>query len=241
MTRFIIAGIRRSGTTLIRTTLDAHPQIRCYGEVFSPLHHNEFGYGRFLHESMMRRIQNLFMRRKLVESYLDTILNSPDHRATGFKLILSQSRRYPMVLPYLRRHNTRVIHIVRENVLKTLVSRTTKRVTNVASSTKPVARAPVTLPAEKLPAQLERLRRSNEAWKKETHGMPYLRVTYEDFVAERERELGRMLEFLEVDNLPDVKSSMVKVNPDDMREIIANYDAVERSLKGTPFEWCLKG
>ncbi|MGI8904953.1 MAG: sulfotransferase family protein [Candidatus Sumerlaeaceae bacterium] len=247
MVRFMVAGIRRTGTTLIRTTLNKHPDVRCIGEAFNfkgrflATHGNEFGYRKYLDARPLLRIQDMFARKSTVQRYLDELYATPGFAAIGFKLMLSQSHTFPMVMEYLRRHDARVIHVVRQNVLKTLISRTVKRKTKVSSSTKAIGKTSITLREDRLLRDLERLDAENEQWARECAGMPYIRVSYEDFVFDKQGELRRLLEFLDINTVPELQSDLVKLTSDNLREVLSNYEAVERKLQGTRFEWCLGG
>jgi hypothetical protein len=50
-------------------------------------------------------------------------------------------------------------------------------------------------------------------------------IQYENLLNHRDREVGRILEFLEVE-----------MNPDDLVDIIANYHEVAGILQGTEYE-----
>lgn len=247
MVKFMIVGIRRTGTTLIRTTLDSHPKIRCYGASFrfgariaeGYGENYESGYQHWLSQSAVRKVRDLVAPGGSVKEYLDQHLEQPGCDAAGFKLLAHDFRQFPAIMSYLRAENARVIQVVRKNVLKTLISRHVKKVRRFGRSTKEVARTQIELRADRLLRDLERLELDNEAWMPLVEGMPYLRTTYEDFVANKDGELRRLLEFLDVAYVEDLDSPLVKVNPDDIRQIVTNYDAVEAALKGTKFEWCL--
>ncbi len=247
MKRFVVVGIRRTGTTLIRTTLDQHQDVRCHGELFTfggrfigaRGDKNEFGYRRYLQESFWRRFRDVINRRRLVEEYLDQVFAVDDHKVVGFKLMISQHEIFPSVMPYLKHHEAKVIHVVRENVLKTLVSRAAKKVTGESHTRTPGGKTIVTLREHRLLSDLEGYERENRFWEQTAAGMPYLRVGYEDFVQDKQLELSRMLDFLEVEHVPGLESPLAKGNSDELREIISNYDEVANVLKGTRFEWCL--
>jgi signal transduction histidine kinase len=248
MVKFVIVGVRRTGTTLIRTTLDSHPHVRCFGASFrhgrrltnSQGENFETGYQQYLRASPVRRLQDLLLPALPVHAYLDELFAPGEHKAVGFKLLDYEFRQYPIIMQYLRQQDARVIQVVRKNVLKTLISRSVKKVRRFGKATESVARTQITLRADRLVKDLERIEQANEQWPHETQGMPYLRTTYEDFVADKAHELRRMLDFLDVEFIDNLQSPLIKVNPDDIRQIITNYDQVEVALKGTRYEWCLQ-
>lgn len=247
MVRFFIAGIRRTGTTAIRTALDAHPQVRCVGEAFNFGDrfktirglNCEDGYRQYINSIPAGRARDLLLRTPTVNQYLDHLYAMPDYDAIGFKLMHFQGRKFPMVIKYLRRNNVRCIHIIRKNVLKTLVSCAVKRETGRSHTKLATQKTQVNLEEDKLLKDLERYDRDNKDWVKQTQGLPYLLVYYEDFAENKSRELTRICEFLGVEPTAELEPRYVKGSPNDIREILINYDAVERILKGTRFEWCL--
>src|SRR5690606_11989876 len=115
-----------------------------------------------------------------VNRYLDHLYSMPGYGAIGFKLMHFQGRRFPMVIQYLRRHNVSCIHIIRRNVLKTLISCAVKRETGKSHTTSGVQRTQVHLDEDRLIRDLERYDRDNNDWIQQTQGMPYLLVYYED-------------------------------------------------------------
>jgi LPS sulfotransferase NodH len=153
--------------------------------------------------------------------------------------MLEQSKRFPMIMDYLRSHDARVIQVVRENVLKTLISRAVKKKTGVSHSSKGVKKTTVQLRTDRLKRDLEKLDAENAAWERDCAGMQFIRVNYEHFVANKQAELARLLGFLEIEGVPELETGRVKLTSDDLREVIENYDAVDKALRGTKYEWCL--
>src|SRR5687768_12775761 len=121
MVKFAIVGIRRTGTTLIRTTINSHPQVRCIGEAFNfgprfgPRTRGERcdgGYRKYINESPGRRTRDLLWRSASVRLYLNDLYSESDKMAVGFKLMNTQSVEFPAVFRYLKRNNVSIIHVV---------------------------------------------------------------------------------------------------------------------------------
>lgn len=242
-TRFIVVGVQRTGTTLIRTTLDNHSRITCAGEIFKTRglrrkpHLGPWSYTAHLDAMALGKVRDLVFRRTLVTAFLDDLYAS-DVDAIGFKLMRDQSQRFPMVVPYVREHGVRVIHVVRENTLKTYVSILTARVRGFHSREK-VAQVRIEVPASDLLQRLEGIEADSRAWADTfADGHPYLAVTYEGFVAERERALAEVCEFLDVP-VETPESHLRKMTSDNLRDVIENYDEVLERLRGTRWESCL--
>lgn len=248
--KFVIVGIQRTGTTWIRTTLNNHPSILALGEVFLysrgrfPLRRTEGqgieqSYGDFVEQSARRKLMHFVNRRGIVQDYLEQLFAQQDFEAVGFKLMRTQAKQFPMIVPYALRKKVRVIHVVRDNVLKTHISRETARRRKLAHSTSHVSVQQIALPTKGLVSKLDQISSDNFEWECVFADSPYMRLTYESFVAERDTELSRLYSFLSVEPDHGVSSNLVKINPQAIRDVLTNYADVCRSLEGTPYEWCL--
>lgn len=244
MVKFLIAGLRRTGTGLIRTTLNDHPQIHCAGELFnfgSRINRRRGmkcseGYRQFIGRSHSRHLIDLANRKYLVNEFLEQYYQSHTDTASGFKLQSTQLRRFPMVIEWLKQNDCKVIQVVRRNILKTLVSRSAKRVSGESHVRTRTKKTNVHLEEESLIRHLERIEQRNNGWVELCEGMPYLTVYYEDFVENQVEELKPILDFLEVEHRSELSSKFVKGNSDNLCEIIDNYDRVAEILAGTPYE-----
>ena len=54
-------------------------------------------------------------------------------------------------------------------------------------------------------------------------GLSACKVYYEDLVSQRDIELSKILEFLNVDNTVKLKPRSVKITSDDLTQVIQNY------------------
>jgi len=259
MTKFIIVGIQRTGTTLVRTTLDSHPEIICLGEVFiasSGLwvrkergtmdelwQRQDLSYRRYVTGSALGRLGHIAWRERLVKNYLDLLYSQEGAVAIGFKFMLNHLRGFPSVLPYIRENKVRVIHVVRENVFDTYLSRITMKARGFAHSTRDVVQqVRVRIPADSLVGELENIEEANEQWARNfRQNVPFLRVSYEDFVTDRAAQMDKVAEFLDVDQGIALQSNLKKLNTGRLSDIVENLEEIRRCLEGTAFEWCTDG
>ena len=241
-TRFVVTGTQRTGTTLIRKTLDAHPDVVCLGEVFlfkSGLDGGvEGGYLRYLKQDPARKFTRHYIRRqRSIYAYLDQLeSNRGGSRAIGFKLMLDQVNKFPSVAKYIRENHFKVIQVARRNPLKTLVSRINLQNLKIAHSTQRIDTKKIVVPTKGLVERLIRIQRE-ALWANNL--FPELRaidVWYEDFVKNKDEQLARLLEFIDVKADQQLESGLVKINPDSLVEIIENYDSVARVLKRTDYQ-----
>ncbi len=259
MKKFVVVGTQRTGTTLIRTTLNSHPQVTCTGEVFKvpgwyvdrvsrriirrTAFQDPSSYSAWTEKSLLRRLGHYAWRARNTREYLDQFYSDQSSEAKGFKVMYNQTQRFPAVIPYIRDHQISVIHVVRENFLKTLVSRIVAEQRNLyharQGSDAPRKAIKVTVPADRLIGELQRIKLHTNRWQELFGDTPhYLRVVYESFSRNKEKEGAEMLAFLGLGSSA-MSSSLVKINSDSLVDVIENYSEVESLLRGTEFELCL--
>ena len=219
---FIILTRARSGSNLLSSYLNSHPNIRADGEIFESLQ------GR-RHVDILRK----------------TFARQPFYvRAKGFKLFYDH--------PYdgdggaLWRDlesfgGLRVIHLKRDNILHTLVSyklaaqtndwirlqkhRSTQRGKSVMS---------VSFTPEELASGFEQTRIWQRSADERFPKTSVLTVTYEDLVADRDATFRRICAFLKVAYRPP-KTYLLKQNRQTMRQTVSNYDELKSAFAAT--EW----
>jgi len=245
MERFIVLAGRRSGTTLLVECLDSHPDVECRKDVFSIRRrwkHFQVDvktglFYPFRSASLARRIDYLFRRRRLIRAFLtETFAPTEGVLAKGIRLSYEQVRKYPDILPWVLENDVRIVHLVRENALKAIVSHFTAKKRGFAHATSQVAKVTLRLPPEELLALLVQREREIDRYRALFQDRPCCEVSYESFLARKEEETRRLLAFLGISRYAPLTSRLVKQNPDSLRDILENYDEIARALRGTPFE-----
>lgn len=237
--RFVVIGTQRSGTTYLRQCLDSHPQVRCRGELFARSYGKSEGYQAYRHGSVLRQLGHYLRRTAQVEDFLRERFANREigEQAVGFKLMRSHVRRvpylYPMLLPILRRDGYRVIHVVRRNLLRVLVSRRTALARGQFHARTAVPTIEITLPVERLSDELATLAEENRFWIEACAGMSRCEVEYEAFIADQRGESQRLLHFLGVDPEVDLSSPHRRVNRAPLGRIVKNYEEVREVLADT--------
>jgi hypothetical protein len=248
---FVIWCNQRSGSTHLSSLLASHPEIACWRELFFA------GEGRSSQDYFTRsrssdlpsfldrfflydwRAINLFYERPMVQ----------EPNAVGFKLKYQQVARYPRISDYLlsRRSTIRVIHLVRANLLATLVSSRILPLVfarfndaNVLADTSLNDFHPlVSLDAKALHSDLECLEAEIVRSRELVANFNTLEVTYEDIVGTPPSSNNRLLTFLSVNSQRLLNSRYRKLLPMSPLDSISNKDEVWSVLKGTRFESCL--
>ncbi len=248
MTHFVVLADRRTGTSLLLDTLNSHPEVECVKRAFGLEKRvrnpdsNKHSGGYFLHrtESISNRMMHYRNRQASIDSFLDEKIFTPrDHlEAAGFRLLYGASKAYPEIGNWIHAHEVKVIHLVRENLLKRLISEKTAPLHKMHH---PRAGAQITTvkimldPVETL-ERLERKAKRVEAEQLKFEALKPLRVVYEEFSANRDAETARVFDFLGVSAEQSERSDLVKINPDSIQELVENYDELAAVLTGTPFE-----
>jgi LPS sulfotransferase NodH len=121
-------------------------------------------------------------------------------------------------------------------VLKTLVSRLSARSSGVFHATIAAARQKVVVPTETLLQRLQALESEKNLWVQHLgNRLPMIRISYEGFVADPESRSAQLLRFLDVAHAP-LKSTLVKLNPERLEDVVENYLEVKAIVTGSAFE-----
>jgi LPS sulfotransferase NodH len=242
-TDFALLGIQRTGTTLLYTLLDSHPSIVCFGEIFQDVNtpcHPTLGtkrYKSYIDMSVRRRVLDFVNRKYMISTYLSNIVSALEYEARGFKLMLDQTRKYPEVLNFLQQKKFKIIHIWRKNIMKIYVSRVKAEQTGIYVSQKTVDRSKINIDGELL---IKNLKAIKDAQSKileiiQELRLAYIDIQYENLLTNRDHELRRILDFLEVDGEFELTTYLTKINPDELPEVITNYHEIVKILRGTEY------
>jgi sulfotransferase family protein len=253
-TGFVIWFNERSGSTHLSSLLDSHPQISCWREVFyrGEAERVYDYFDRSCLSSTNEFLEHFFEyrwgpegTRMLIEHDVSVM-----PRAVGFKLKYQQLARRPDLEGCLElRPQLKIIHLVRQNLLATLVSshivdrvfrqfgaaNITKEM-SVGELSRCVALNPRTIVAElsELEARIAGARESMRRF-------PMLEITYEDLLRAPAGTCRTILEFLGVESTQSLRSRYKKIMPIELRNSIINYADIEFVLNGTRFGDLLKG
>lgn len=249
MTQAIILTTQRTGSTFLLTCLDSHPDVCCLGELL--VGSRLFRAPDLLYKSRYATKTYRYLRSgawyptRIMRRFLDEgRIGSRDlgmRPVMAFKVMYNQIRP-PWTLDFLRkRTEIRILHLRRNNLLKVYVSNmllTVKRDNRwQPHATVPVA--PVSLDISSV-AALEYMRRAvaeYEAHERLFSDHPRLHLSYESMIdgqtlrADVARDVCR---FLGVSEHP-MKSNLVKVNPERLQDMVANYDEFANAIRKTEF------
>jgi LPS sulfotransferase NodH len=166
----------------------------------------------------------------------------PDVSTVGYKLMYDQAKKFEMVLEYMKKKDVHVIHIVRNNVLKTLISMMSARKRRLFHTTASVKVEKVYISTRLILRKLQKIQKQNTFWEKlmSDQFSNYLKILYEDLMYKDNEEIKKMLLFLNVDINVKLRSQLHKINPDKIENVILNYDKIEKILYKSRFKYCLE-
>lgn len=237
MNRFIVLSTQRSGSSYLCSLLDNHPAMRCAEEIFLPRNANEITYRHWRTASLGRMLKHWLTQQESINAYLEDLCSKqPALDAFGFKLMYGQAKQYPAVVDWCREHDVRVVHLVRRNALKMVVSRQVALKRGVYLSTRPVDAMTVSLDTRRLISDLRKLDTLVQRNRELFSTLPYLETSYEAMLADRDEELRRIMNFIGCDVHLEVSSDLVKTSPDSLETVVDNYGEVCETLAGSRFE-----
>jgi len=237
MTMFVILTRQRSGSTFLKRYLSSHPQIACFGEIFLDKLDSPNTYYAYRQANSLRKIGHLVQRKRTTQNYLEWIYTHPESvRAVGFKLMYGQARANPSAVSWLTSRSVRVIHLVRENALKSIASAAAARERGQSHSTSKLGPVSVRLDPEKTLKRLGRMVRERELYRRKLSSCPMLELSYESLCENRASETERVLDFLGVDQNTELSGGLTKQSSDSLADFVANYDDLVEVLSGTEFK-----
>ena len=242
--KFVVLTSSRTGSTWLIDLLNSQEGVDAHGELF--LHHprsspaiaGRADFRRFVEIHGASRLARV----PRVLSYLNELYRTP--RTTGFKLMYSQLREYPEILPYLVLRRVKIIHLMRRNHIDVIVSEELARRTGESHA---IVGTDADIPMVHLdPTTL--IERINQLREKSEHVRLLLRllccqdleVSYESLL-DGHHELIRILSFLDVSRpATDAQSSLAKRGGRNHRKAIVNYEEIKQLLSSTRFAGLLQ-
>ncbi|TCK19462.1 sulfotransferase family protein [Thiogranum longum] len=237
MKKFIILSTQRSGSAFLATSLASHPLITCHREIFLQKNRNCDSYQMYRSSSLGRRVTDIFNRGSLVDKYLQGIFSADSHvSAAGFKLMYSQAKRFPEVTNWLLENNVHIIHLIRKNYLRTILSACIAQARGIHHSSKTLEKTKVIIHPEMAMREMKKISDNINSYCSLFRNNPYIEISYESFVSDRDAQAKLILEFLAINNFSRLTSELVKNNPYPISELIQNYEEVSDALRGTQFD-----
>lgn len=217
---FIVLTRSRSGSNLLLSYLNSHPNVQMEPEIFGRTH------GR----DPLRRLRIAFgkqPRRVKAKGFKIFYYHPLDRPSEGLWKELESMG------------NLRVIHLRRENVLRTLLSRKVADADRVWMVTAPDAKRD--RPGQKVPFTVPELQNGfiqTKEWEdtaaKRFRNHSMLVVTYERLVSDPVATFRKILTFLDLDYC-DPHTRLQRQNPGQLSDLIENYQDLRKAFADTPW------
>jgi len=223
---FVIQSLPRSGGIMLGRMLDRHPELRCFGEIFStkPVHLGPDGFAGAPLNTAARL--DYFGAQAIPRRWgfrAHVYHGMPAYDAELFTDFWSALR--PTV---------RVVHLVRENLLHRYVSHRHARLTDQwfvrTGEEASIRRVTLRLSPREVAENCEEM----EAWQA-VGGARFpeaLTVRYEDLEHDPARSVDTVLRYLGVDGAVALEPLTVKLSQP-IRETVENYDELKRHFQGS--------
>ena len=234
-TRFLIIAAPRTGSNLLCTLLNSHPEVLCHHELFNPngiFYALEYRDGSLDLASMQERDREPF-------SFLQRVWEHPQGAScVGFKMTRGQDATVMQGL--IEDSGVLKILLTRRNRLKTFVSEQIARQTDrwdvYAGDSLATSTSTLHVDVESFKAHCE----LNERFYQDIrHALqagqqPWIETAYEEILAAPEHV--RLLEFLGVETTDArLAQSSIKQSDSDLRTHIENFRELELAFQGSEY------
>jgi LPS sulfotransferase NodH len=218
--KFIVLSRSRTGSTMLISLLNSHPNICAEGEIFSKLNG--------------RRSQDVLAK---VFSRQPRFI-----KARGFKIFYyhpQDDKKNRVWDDLIDMTGLSVIHLKRRNILRTALSRKLASVKkayihNPSNTETTGTGKTLTFTPEELEQTFRATRTAEIGGDRRFKKNPLLTLYYEDLAADPAGSFRKITEFLELKYV-EPQTEMRKQNPESLRNLIANYDELKAAFSGS--EW----
>jgi len=240
--KFIIFASQRTGSTLLVSSLNSHPEIRCHSELLNPKEPqvNFKKWGRF-HRQINRVLRRLYhvIRNTIPKIFLNKIICYQIDKSIdwlGFKLFVDhmENKKYKQALTRYLESTDHYIYLYRANKLAVLYSYIRATETKQWSSRNHTSinnnnYDSFSIPIEVCQKYFARYEREEQTIKRYLSGKSHLIVEYKELVQNYDHTMQRIQEYLRV--TPEVLSSRhEKLRTRPLHELIANYDELKEAF-----------
>ena len=235
--KFIVIGRSRTGSNFLRGLLNSHSEIIAFGEIFRD--YNRIGWDLWP-ESGCRASLDLFqnepirfIEEKVFRKYPVKI------SAVGFKIFYyhAQNNSWKCIWNYLKGYrDLKIIHITRENVLKTYLSWKRANQTNQWIKKSQKNEAPIRFDYDEFLHVLTKTGKWEQECDRFFKDHPKkINVTYESLARNYEEESAKIQQFLGVD-IESLQPKTTKQATLPISEAIDNYYELKEKFKNSPWE-----
>ena len=220
--RFAVIGHARTGSNYLFVGLSTSNCVKMYHEVFAKRNRDIFGREFDLIFPMIFREE------------------SRNIKAVGFKLFYEHLTRHEWE-KFLSHKYIRIIHLTRQNRLRTIVSldiafKTDQWSLSANDKDRQFMEKRILLDTSKLIDRLEEIQEYETFIRDRFKDRYILEVVYEKLTTKPEETFQYIGAYLGVDDIDLGKITLKKQNPESLDQLIVNYDEVYELLKNTKYD-----
>lgn len=214
--RFVIFGQSRTGSTLLRSLLNAHPEVTCEGELY--LNRTPFPY----------RYHLVVSRRSRTPVW-------------GFKLFSHHLERHYGLHPrtfmeHMHEHGYTIIHLRRENIVRHTLSQFLRHASGVTHQRSSQPLRTIHLDMTEFLDHLSEREYYGKLAEAAVRHVPHVTVSYERDLeppAARQRLMDTLFDRFGVATVP-AQSELKQINTKALPDLVENYDELHAALADTP-------
>lgn len=228
---FFIVYTARTGSTVLYRHLEQHPNLMVIGDLFQR---------KTLTGPWARGLGRTSNKKLSINVYMDKVIKTlanKETRAVGLKVsfdwLRPGSRSLQDLIVWTRKNRPHIVHLERLNRAKQVISHrlALARKEFHLGHGQTVNHVPIVVQPAYLSHKIKRLTLMNkEIANKFSKGFPYIRVTYEDFIAYTDDVTNQICDFLDVPHMESLPLPMKKISPADLSTVIKNYNQIKELL-----------
>lgn len=238
LTKFVIIGAPRTGSNLLMSLLNSHPNCLCYGEIFTNLK-----VGSWDIPFSLRKFGDLSYKKNDPIDYLENRIYSgypKEIKSAGFKLFYHHARKdnEKVVWNYLKdERSIKKIHLIRDNFLEIYLShisaKKSRQFVNTWNTSKNFQRIKVD-PVE-CENYFKNLNENINSLREYFASEELMEIRYEELVNQRLTVLDDLLASLNLDSMKLIPKTF-KQNFVAAEKRISNFNEVKKYFSGTKWE-----
>ena len=222
--KFVVITRSRTGSNLLISLLDSHPNVQTYGEIFSRLN-----------GQTARDIWSYCFSKK-----------SRKLKYLGFKIFYyhPQDSEDQTVWNYiLEDKNIKIIHLTRDNMLRTVVSNQVAHKTDAWVNHDPDLSEDldkrIELNVDECLKEFKKIKEWENNTRDKFRNHDIFEMSYEELAIDRQKSADNVFKFL---SLPSskVNTTLQKQNKERLEDLILNYEAVRAALQNTKWSYLLQ-
>lgn len=241
---YVVLSTQRTGSHLLRGVIGSHPAFVHAGEVLIPETPKPGSFDAFMADSTRPTDPPLLWAQYLIHLRMQ----KPNAAYVGLLVKYEHVKRIAGrdLTTDAAFYDVRIIHLVRQNILRMIASHHLAVARGVHVSSRQVHHGinSVELPAGDIVKRLRKKARLVETFRGRLRSRPHsCEIAYEDIMAGdsvNDELVLRLCDFFGVDDGFARQPRTVRLGPSQLRNMISNYDAVAKAVEGTEFEEMLE-